>query len=170
MELNETTLNRVRSHFNSDRPVAILTAFRGSFTYNDNVKRNKQLAAELKRNGYGYVFVDGHWVEKNGGNIDDSKEDSILAIGNENDSGKLKKLVIDQMKKYDQDAVLFKDTNSKDIVLLFQDGNVEKLGKFSPDKVAQAYTKLRGRGGRSFVFEELREDRTWLERLSKQIG
>lgn len=168
--LNETTLSRVTSHFKSARPVAILTAFRGSNTYEDNVKLNKQLASSIKSAGYGYVYVDGHWVEKDGNNIDDTSEDSILIIGNEVDDGKLKGLVTKWMKKYDQDGVLFKaEGEGQEMTILYSDGRVETIGKFSPNKIAQAYTKLRGRGKRSFVFEGYRETPNWIGQMSRNV-
>lgn len=167
--LNETTLSRVYSHFNSTRPIAILTAFRGDFTYKDNIKRNKQLAALIKKAGYGYFFVDGHWVEYDGNNSDDSSEDSIFIIGDENDNGKLKGLATKWGKKYNQDAILFKD-EQKDakIELIFQNGSSESIGKFNPNKLAQAYTKLRGRSGHTFVFESVYVEKNWIGKIASK--
>jgi len=164
---NEASLSRVFKHLDSDRPVAILTAFRGNFTYKENVKRNKELAASIKNEGYGYFFVDGHWVEEEGNNETDTSEDSIFVIGDKNDSGRLKSLVIKLMKKYDQDAVVFKSETEKSTSLLFQNGSVESIGKATANKVAQAYTKLRGRSNGTFVFESSDIDRTWIQKLSK---
>jgi len=63
--LKETTLSRVFRHFqNKNIPVGIITAFRDEFTYKQNVKRNKVLAGKIKKARYGYVYVDGHWKEK----------------------------------------------------------------------------------------------------------
>lgn len=164
--MNEATLSRVLSHVKGDKPVVIMTAFRGGNTYKENVKRNKALAQTFRKAGYGYFFVDGHWVEKDGNNENDTSEDSVFIIGNANDSGQLKKLAIELMKKYNQDAIIFKPEKETTITLLFQDGKSESLGKTTPDKVAQAYTKLRGRGGRTFVFESAYEEKSWISKQS----
>ena len=73
--LKETTLSRVFRHFqNKEIPVAIVTAFRGDKTYEENVKSNKVLAGKIKSAKYGYVYVDGHWLEKSGDDKVDVKE------------------------------------------------------------------------------------------------
>ncbi len=165
--ITETTLSRVFKHFESDLPVTIITAFRGDYNYEENVKRNKQLASKIRKAGYGYVFVDGHWVEKNGNNSDDTSEDSILVIGNEDDNGKLKGLVKKWIKEYDQDAAVFKDENTKNVSLMYQNGSLEDLGTFKPNKIAQAYTKLRGRAGATFVFESASYTKNWIGKLAE---
>ncbi len=93
--LKETTLSRVFRHFQNKKiPVGIITAFRDEFEYGQNVKRNKVLASKIKKARYGFVYVDGHWKEKDKdtGELVDVNEDSILVVGSENDSGKLKGL------------------------------------------------------------------------------
>lgn len=167
--LNEIPLSRVRSHLVGNRPVVILTAFRGSNTYRDNVRSNRELAAVMKKNGYGFNFVDGHWVEIGSDDID-TKEDSLFVIGNENDSGRLKKLAISMMKRYHQDAIVYKDADTKNIVLIFNNGTEEKIGTFSPGKIGTAYTKLRGRSSGTFVFEGLREESNWISKHRSANG
>jgi hypothetical protein len=54
-------------------------------------------------------------------------------------------------KKYEQDAVIFGGEQTKgNATLIFKDGKVENIGKFSPNKIQQAYSKLKG--GKTFVF------------------
>ena len=54
-------------------------------------------------------------------------------------------------KKYGQDAVIFGGEQTKgNATLIFKDGKVENIGKFSPNKIQQAYSKLKG--GKTFVF------------------
>lgn len=164
--LTETTLSRVYRHFKSERPIVVMTAFRGDKTYKDNVKRNRQLAAMIKNAGYGYFFVDGHWVEGDGNNKEDTSEDSIFIIGDPDDNGKLKGLATNWMKKYNQDAILFKDASkTAKVELIFQNGSKESIGGFKPEKIAQAYTKIRGRGGRTFVFESANIEKSWISKI-----
>lgn len=166
-QVNEASLSRVWQHLTSDRPVALLTAFRGEFTQEQNIQRNKTLAAKIKQAGYGYFFVDGYWVE-NQGTPDEVHvaEDSIFAIGDANKQEEFKQLVIDMGKQYNQDAVLIKDSTG--VKLYDQSGNdFLDLGEFKPGKLAQAYTRLRNnKDSNTFVFEAERDDLGWLKKLA----
>ncbi len=169
--LKETTLSRVFRHFQNKKiPVGIITAFRNEFTHNQNEQRNKVLAGNITNAGYGYVYVDGHWKEKSNGGKVDVKEDSILIIGRENDNGKLKGLLKKWIREYNQDAALFKDEGTTSIVLLKQSGTTKTISNsFSLKKLEIGYTKLRGRGGRSFSFDEEREGLGWLGQMIEKI-
>lgn len=162
--LNETTLSRVYSHFkNKDIPVAIITAFRDDRTRSQNISLNKQISSDAKSSGYGYVYLDGAWQDPE--TKEESKEDSILVIGNKGDNGKLKGLVKKWVKKYNQDAALWKEENSTDVTLLYKGGKTEKLGPFSPKTAAHGYSKLRGRGNRVFTFENAHIEKNWLGKM-----
>ena len=41
--LEEASFSRINTHLKSDRPVGMMTAFRGTYTYKDNKQRNKKL-------------------------------------------------------------------------------------------------------------------------------
>jgi hypothetical protein len=56
---------------------------------------------------------------------------------------------------YDQDAAIIKTKGSDEVNLLWGDGNIESVGMFSPNKVAQAYSKMNN--GRTFVFEKVQQ-------------
>jgi len=179
--INETKLARVIQHFTSDeKVVAIISAFRGEYTYSENVIRNKQLASEIKQNGYGYVYVDGHWIEKAGNN--DGAEDSILIIGNSNDNGKLKGLLRKWNVKFNQDACIYKADGTTNSSLIFQNGREESLGELhvkdieriksdlakKADADGTGYTKLRNHSDKTFVFERERDELSWIGKLKKQ--
>lgn len=166
-QLTEASLSRVWQHLTSDRPVALLTAFRGEFDREQNVQRNKTLAAQIKQAGYGYFFVDGYWVENEGTeNEVHVAEDSIFAIGSADKETEFKQLAIQLGKKYNQDAVLIKDSTG--VKLYDQVGNsFLDLGEFKPGKLAQAYTRLRNnKDSNTFVFEAERDDLGWLQKLA----
>lgn len=164
--LNETSLSRVYSHFKNDEiPVVIVTAFRDNNSREKNIAGNKAIASEARSAGYGHVFLDGAWQDPN--TNEELKEDSILIIGNKNDNGKLKGLVKKWIKKYNQDAALWKEENQSELSLLFQNGTTQKLGKFSAQTAAHGYTRLRGRGGRVFTFENAYVSEGWLGRWSR---
>ena len=171
--LKETTLSREFRHFqNKNIPVGIITAFRDEYDYKQNVKRNKVLASKVKKARYGFIYVDGHWKEKDKdtGELVDVNEDSILVIGSENDSGKLKGLLTKWVKEYNQDAALFKDEATTEIHFIKQSGATDSFAqKFTQKKLEIGYTKLRGRSKSVFSFDEERDGEGWLGRMERLI-
>jgi hypothetical protein len=133
----------------------MMTAYRYANTPNQNKKLNKELEGQLRKMGHGFFKVEGHWVECQDGNLSyedcpknllkDAIEESLFVP---NISAKeIHKLG----KKYGQDAVIFGGEETKgNATLIFKDGKVENIGKFSPNKIQQAYSKLKG--GKTFVF------------------
>jgi hypothetical protein len=159
VRLDEASLGRVLQHIQGKKNVknwGMLTAYRYVNTPNQNKKLNKELEGELRNMGHGFFKVEGHWVECQDGNLSyedcpknllkDAVEESLFVP---NISAKeIHKLG----KKYGQDAVIFGGEQTKgNATLIFKDGKVENIGKFSPDKIQQAYSKLKG--GKTFVFQ-----------------
>jgi hypothetical protein len=157
--LDEASLGRVLQHIQGKKNVknwGMLTAYRYANTPNQNKKLNKELEGELRKMGHGFFKVEGHWVECQDGNLSyedcpknllkDAIEESLFVP---NISAKeIHKLG----KKYQQDAVIYGGEQTKgNATLIFKDGKVENIGKFSPDKIQQAYSKLKG--GKTFVFQ-----------------
>lgn len=166
MDINESSLSRVWQHFdNPNRAVGILTAFRGEYTHEQNVARNKSLAASIRQLGYGFFYVDGYWVENQGTPEEVAvSEDSIFVVGNATDPNFASNL--HQLgNQADQDAVLVKD--SKGTRLIYKDGAEKPLGNLSPGSLGQAYTKLRNnKSTNTFVFKEERDDIGFIARLA----
>jgi hypothetical protein len=164
--INETSLSRVWKHFNSDKTVVILTAFRGDNEMSKNISDNKSIASEFKKNKFGYFFVDGFWIE-NKGESDERKvsEDSIFVIANKEDSEKL----ISLANKYKQDAIFVK--TDVETYLLFKNGSKEKLaGGLQPNKIGEFYTKLRNnKKSNTFVFEGARENYGFFGNFASKI-
>jgi len=156
--INEASLNRVYQHITKDASdsFAIITAFRGGFTKNKNISRNKSLEGDVRSLGLGFFKVKGYWVECSDSSLDydscpeDKKVpvvETSLFIPNIS-----KKDAVRLGKKYDQDAIIFQGSETNDKVeLISKSGkSLAKLGKFSPNKIKQAYTKIKGK---SFTFE-----------------
>jgi hypothetical protein len=159
VRLDEASLGRVLQHIQGKKNVknwGMLTAYRYANSPNQNKKLNKELEGELRKMGHGFFKVEGHWVECQDGNLSyedcpknllkDAIEESLFVP---NISAKeIHKLG----KKYQQDAVIYGGEQTKgNATLIFKDGKVENIGKFSPDKIQQAYSKLKG--GKTFVFQ-----------------
>jgi hypothetical protein len=158
VRLDEASLGRVFQHIQGKKNVknwGMLTAYRYVNTPNQNKKLNRQLETDLRALGHGFFKVEGHWVECQDGNLSyadcppnllkDAVEESIFV------PNITAKEIHKLGKKYGQDAVIFGGEQTKgNATLIFKDGKVENIGKFSPDKIQQAYSKLKG--GKTFVF------------------
>lgn len=164
--LNEASLSRVWQHAESDRPIALLTAFRGEYDREQNIRRNKELAATIRKLGYGYFFVDGYWIENEGTPEEvHVAEDSIFVIAPEGSDEKFRSQMQELGNKYNQDGVLVKDKDGAKIYN--KDGSSFDIGVLKPGKAAQIYTRLRNnKKADSFVFESERDDLGWLQRLA----
>ena len=80
--LEEASFSRINTHLKGDRPVGMMTAFRGVFTQQDNKKRNKKLESDIRRAGLGYFKVSGRYIESYGSDeAEDVGEDSYFIIG-----------------------------------------------------------------------------------------
>lgn len=165
--MNESSLSRVWNHFYNEKiPVALISAFRWNFPHQQNINRNRELAAMVRRAGYGYVYVDGAWKDDKTGEL--SYEDSILVIGNEDTSNlEFEKYLKQWQTLFDQDAVLVKKKGDKGIgTLLNKDGSEFSVGSMKPNKVGELFTKLRGRGERTFTLEDVaRDELSWAGKL-----
>jgi hypothetical protein len=158
VKLDEASLGRVLQHIQGKKNVknwGMLTAYRYANTPNQNKKLNKELEGELRKMGHGFFKVEGHWVECQDGNLSyedcpknllkDAIEESLFV------PNITAKEIHKLGKKYGQDAVIFGGEETKgNATLIFKDGKVENIGKFSPNKIQQAYSKLKG--GKTFVF------------------
>ncbi len=163
--LQEASLNRVWQHFNSDRPFAIVTAFRGEYSRDENVQRNKELAATVRNMGYGFFYLDGFWVENEGTDKEQHvSEDSLFIIGKEGQDDIFVRDMVHLGKEYDQDGVLVKTIDG--VKIYDKNGNpMFDIGNFTPNKAGEAYSKLRhGKG--TFIFESERDDIGFIQRLA----
>lgn len=161
-DLNEASLGRIYQHVVSNPKMknwGVVTASRGELTAAENKQRNKQLEKDLRGMGYGFVHVDGMWQECRKPDTeykdcpDDMKvptEEKSLFIPN------ISKEDVQKLgNKYQQDSVLFADEETKAkgeaTFIDSKSGEAFNIGKFSPGKVAQGYSKIKG--GKVFTFE-----------------
>lgn len=166
-QLSEASLSRVWQHAESDRPIAIITAFRGEFDRDENVRRNKELAATIRKMGYGYFFVDGYWIENEGTPQEvHVAEDSIFVVAPVDSDSKFRSQMTELASKYDQDGVLIKDKEGAKVYTGSGDVMFD-VGTLSPGKAGEIYTRLRNnKKSNTFVFENERDDLSWLQRLA----
>lgn len=153
--LTETTLSRIYSHFkNESTPVAIISAFRGEYNHNQNVSRQSQLMSMVRSMGYGYIKASGHWIENKGTSEEfDSNEESLIVIGKPGDD-RFESEIIKLIKKFEQEGALYKPIGTTKVCILSSTGHRTCLGQFRPKILGPGYTKLKGRGERTFTFDD----------------
>lgn len=179
-ELNEASIARLWKH-TQERNIGIVTAFRGRYTKQENLKRNAQLRNDIRAAGYGFYTIEGHYIEGYGSEASkDVKEQSFLVIGDKgDDSGRLKGFLKKVGAKYNQDSIFYKKfddtavligTQSKDEdgnSVTFPGKNTEfSVGKFQPMKMGQFYSKMKGK---PFVFESYEEAQGFFEKWLNHI-
>jgi len=167
----EIKMSRVLNHFTQkEYPVGIITAFRGDSDRKTNVANNKSLASFLRGKKYGFVYVDGAWIENQGKpNEEAVSEDSIFVMAPRGTSfDEFSKVLQSQAKKYDQDAFLAYDHENGIVKIINNSGAVEfTLKKFRIGSAADAFTKLRKNGNNGdFFFERVRHPINWISRMA----
>ena len=172
-ELNESSLSRVLSHYtNPNIPVGTITAFRKEYPRDVNVKRNKELAAQVSANGYGFIYVKGGWLETSvdSDELKPVEEDSLLIIGSENDSGRLKVFLREMVNKYNQDGALFKAQYGIVLQIIEKDKTKDYVigNNITIQALEKGYTRLyRQKGNRVFSFTETYDAESWIGRMKR---
>jgi hypothetical protein len=159
-KLDEASLGRVYQHVNSDKNVkswGMVTAFRSLNTPKKNRQLNKELEAQIRGKKLGFFKVEGYWRECQDSDLayaDCPKEklkDSIettffipnISIKDIHKFG----------KQYNQDSVLYGGPETKgNAHLIWRDGSQDNVGKFHPNIIQQAYSKMKG--GKTFGFND----------------
>jgi len=160
--LKEVKLSRVHKHVSDLKGSfgiisAWLTDGADKLSDKENVKRAKVLAAEARKAGFGYFWLEGYWIADKGKPDERQiKEYSIFIPGNPGDSKKLKKFLKDMGTKYKQEAWLFRPEGDKSVYVIDKSGGEFNIGGWKPDKVADMFSRLASgqNKGRPFVFED----------------
>lgn len=160
-EAASKSLSRVHQH-TLTRNIGMISAQRGENTPEENNKRHKQLAGDIRKAGFGFIHVKGRFIENHG--TPEARavdEKSYLVIGKEgHDGGALKKFLVNHGKKYNQDSVLHKAHNQPDVHEhglkpegTPKDGESRSFGTWHPNRLGQYHTAMKGK--RSFTFESI---------------
>lgn len=155
--LHEASLSRVLKHIDDAKTTsyAILTSQRSARTPKENASMFKDLQARVRARGLGFIKLQGHWKECQTPGVDyakckpedlvDAAEPSLFVPGIDLATAKT------LMKRFEQDAILYAGPETDgDAMLVYGDGTKQKIGKFTPGSVGQAFSKLKGK---SFYFE-----------------
>jgi len=147
-ELNEVSLGRVYQHIKKEKlsSWAILTSYRDENKPSKNKSDFKRLQQQIRSANLGFFKLVGHGQEEDDdGNIQSVKEPSVFVPGISYD------LATKLMDEYNQFAIVFSGPETNDKISLVEKGGKQTdLGGFKPQKIAQFYSKVKGK---SFVFE-----------------
>jgi len=156
-ELNEASIGRVYQHWkkSGETGFMIITSWRAGYSKKKNLDLFKQLQKEIRSNGLGFIELEGHWIECQDTTVSYDKCPPTKLVASTEPvlfvPGATLQLTKKLAKKYDQDAAVYsgKETEGK-VSLVFKNESIQNIGKFHPGKIAQAFSKLRGR---TFTFE-----------------
>jgi hypothetical protein len=174
--ISEGSFNRLLDRMKNN-DFAIITAYRSTFTKEENIMRNRKLRGILDKNRMGVHQLVGHWQEAPSGvdykdakksELTDSVERSYMVAKPEKMSDEeFKKIIIDCMTidNETQDAVVYKHNST--YYIIYNNGEEEKIGdKMTLNKISQAYSQYVKQLDVPFVFEGYEEPVT---NLGKQI-
>lgn len=149
--LNEASLGRVYQHFQKagKQSFAIVTAWKSGADEEapgTNRANMKKLESTLRSQRLGFFDLKGHWREEQpDGSFKDTFEPSFFVPGMTRDQA------VKVLRQYNQQAVIYAGPETDgEVALIFDNGSEQKIGKFSPQKIAQSYSEVKGK---SFVFE-----------------
>lgn len=164
--MNEVSLSRVWKHIEDNRSFGIITAYRTDKTNKENKNNNFDLKHEIRKGGFGFFKLEGHYIEGYGSeNAKDTKEESFFVIGNEGHDSNLLGLLKKLGKKYNQDSIFFKSGDQENAILIGTNSDAwpglnkkVSVGKWHPSKSGEFYSEMKGR---TFVFEKAYQQCQW---------
>lgn len=154
--LLETKLSRLRAH--ADKGFFMISAFRGNYSWEQNMRRHKNLQADLRSAGLGFIEVWGMWVEAKGTPEERTVKELSLFVPYKItfSDEEFFEIATDLMVEYEQDAIVYRGPNDDEIRILDNDqGDVYTLGSFQPDKIADIFSRIKKgpHKSRTFIFE-----------------
>jgi len=163
--------------------LGIITAHRAEFegTPHANDNRNADLAADIRKHGFGFVRVRGGSFENKGTSAERKivGEKGFLLIGKKgDDSGNMQGFLKKHGEKYGQSSVLYKPHGSPNARLIGTSkaahgpdyGQEHDVGSFHPNKVADFFSQIT-KGKKNFTYEsfEFYNNPTFFHRHEKVL-
>jgi hypothetical protein len=161
-QVNKSSLSRVwrDSQRAGHTSFGIVSADRASNTPKANTIAHDQLQHHLRSQGYGFAKLVGHWHETGPDGSKTHVTEHVLFV-----PGLTLKRALRIRAKFNQDAIVHAGPESGGKVVLHHH-NVDEfvLGGFDPEKLAAAYSSLRGKNFTCKGFERLPDH--WAEGVS----
>ena len=155
--VNEASLSRAYQHVQGGN-FGIISSFRASNSRSKNLAEFHKLKARLARVKLGGIILIGHWAECQDpampysdcppDRLKDVTELALMVPG-------ISLGIISALgREFNQDGFIYCGPETGGIVtLFFGNGDQQPLGGFQPNRISRAYSELRGKPGRTFVFE-----------------
>jgi hypothetical protein len=148
-----------------NKDFALLTAFRPNFSKDQNRKRNNELLSTLRPHGIGGTALTGHWLDAE--TKDEVVEESFLFVKPEKlEVEAFKKIILDMVIKYDQDAALL-GLQGSGVYVFEKSGEMirisDKNTKIDSGVIEKGYSKMRGH---TFVFESYLDESEFVYEMS----
>jgi hypothetical protein len=157
--LLEMKLSRVLTKINKDNnAICVISAFRNE-TQEKNIQRNTELAKFVRSENFGFVYVDGGWIENAGTEQEkEVTEVSLFIETTEQNEERLFSFAVNMAKKFNQDAFVFKSPKHP-FGLYNKEGGLDVTFdkvKFNDFKEYFSKIKFGSHSNRKYVFEGLR--------------
>lgn len=160
--MNESSLGRIYQHIQRKNvdSWAIMTSYRGENSPSENKKNFKELKNKIRSMDMGFIEIEGVGQEEdNEGNIIQAKEPSLFIPGiNKKQAQKLS-------DTYDQWGYIYSGPEVNGKIALISSQGTEYLGSFHPNKIAQFFSKIKGK---PFTFEEVKPT-SYMEKYWKYL-
>lgn len=161
--LNEASLGRFWQHIQDKNVIAIISADRDERSKSENKSKTLELRRYIRDAGFGYVKAVGGYTEvkDDGTEIHIDGEQSTIVYAEAEREKELLKLVCWLGEKFEQDSILFVDTNGNAFwyytrnTIKHNKGEVEQLGKFHAVQIGKYYSKI---GKKHFSFSKIEEE------------
>jgi len=160
--LNETSLGRIYQHIQKEsvNSWAILTSYRGENSPSENKRNFKELKNKIRSMDLGFIEIEGMGQEEDEyGDIVQSKEPSLFI------PNITKKQAQKLSDAYEQWGYIYSGSEVNDKIALISKEGTEYLGNFHPNKIAQFYSKVKGR---PFTFEKVKPT-SYMEKYYKYL-
>lgn len=158
-EVNSSSLGRVFQHIKKEKfsSWGIVTAYRDANSPGKNKSLFSALKSDVRSFGHGFFVVQGVGQEEDGG---ESKEPALFIPGIS------KKQIQKLSDKYNQYGYLYSGPETSDKIHLVAKDGETNIGSFQPMKIAQFYSKIKGK---PFVFSEVSPN-SHIERYAKSLN
>lgn len=158
--LEESSLSRIYQHVeaNPNRSWGTLSAQRYSYSKKENEQRTEALKKELRRRGYGFIPLEGHWRECQDPNVpyDQCPEEQLVdSVETSFFVPNISRSDLQELgNQFEQDATIYGGPDTKNQAeLVGKDGDtIVSLGRFKPNTIAQAFSRLKN--GKPYVFAD----------------
>lgn len=150
----ESTMERVKTHLNSEKGFFIISTHLPGMKEDDEIKRARTLTQELKERGLGYIALRGKYTREDTGEVEYEHSFFVPNPGTNN----FKEIAKELCKLYGQESLVFAEKG--EAYFLYQSGELSApIGKCigKVDELNEYWSKLKkGKDRRKFwAFESL---------------